>query len=543
MNAAGELRDAALQTNVEVTDISKQLVANSLEAANAAAVVQEQKDNVARQQEATRLAIANRIGTNANDASWFAGAAADRVKAADAAMQKKLEVIQGKQSINFIDNPLGYLYAQATVDGDIGEYNGFSRQKDLAVKTTQELETMTSNAFLNNNALVQTTTDASIAASKILSAHVYQQEAGKVALEGLRTNLQGLQIASNATMDQTRLMFEGNNAIMREKQYAISLAGLQMQKENFNLGLEAKKQKMEEGEFVEKLAKQGYFTLTGGTEMPDSYRRDLQKMYNAKIPQVVAWVESGLAGYMADPTGAKPVFSNSPFDVTTMATSGMINIPNSSQKQVLDRLVEYRREFENPAVQAKMQLDPKDKTARERAFNGFVKEQSNREQQNVQSSSVYAIPSLVSIAAANKNVTTLPVWQNVLAPLTNAGAKLDDPTFVIGSVIDGVKSGKISYQDAVSGIPAIYGAGVSLNNQARNFIAMGMAPATTYVTGVQAPGEFGKTAVNLADQKAVSVFLNRELSRLAIQGARIPGLPQPNTPWNRLLGNAGKATE
>jgi hypothetical protein len=538
MAAAGELRDAALQTNVGVTEITNGLVADAKATAEAAATIKEQELNVARQQELTRLKIANRMGTNANDSGWLAGKLADRVKQADTAMTAGLATIQAKQSVSFFDNPLGYLYAQSTVDGDIGEYNGWSRQKDLAVKTASELESMTAQSYQNNNALVQTSTDATIAASKILAAHQFNREAGEAALNGLRTNLQGMQVASNATMDQVRLQFSGSEAVMREKQYSLSLAHLQIAQKSASLAEEAKKNKLEEGDFIERLAKQGYFTLSGN-EMPDSYKRDLQKMYAAKVPQVVAWVESGLAGYMADPSGSKPVISHSPFDVTAMTGSGMVRPANDSQKQVLDQLMTWRKEFDSPAVQTQQKLDPKDKTATERAFNSFVATKSAEAQSNVSGTSIYTIPSLSSVAAANKNVAALPVWQTVLAPLAAAGAKLDDPTFVVGSVISAVKEGKLSYKDALQ-TADVYAAGVMLNNQSRNFIAMGMTPATQYAAPVQAPGEFGKSVINLSDQKKFAVYLNKELSRAAILGRGIPGVPAADTPINRMLGRTGQ---
>lgn len=523
---AGELRDAALDANVGTTEVTNAIVKDAQETAQAAAVIEEQKQRAVMQQESTRLKIANRMGTNANDAGWVGGKLADRVKELSDQQDAVLQTIQAKQSVNLIDNPLGWIYSQATVDGDIGEFNGLERRRQLANDTLSKLEQMTSAAYLNNNALAQTVTDATIQAGKITAAHQFNREANVAKLEGIRTNLQGMQIATQASAQQVQMMFEGNSAIMRERQYDLSLEHLRMAKDQAAEALKSRKDKADQGEFLMKLAGMGYFAQTG-TAMPDNYKRDLEKMYAAKVPQVMSWVDSGLASYMADPTGSRPIVSNSPFDVTSLAAAGQYTPPNAAQKQVADQLVSWRRDFDK-TPEGLQAAAAKDRTTSERAFNSYVKTRTKMDQANVTSSSVYSVPALTDVAAANPNVAAMPLWQTVLQPLATAGAKLDDPNFVFNSVASAVKTGKISYQDAVDGMSTAYGAGVLLNNQSRNFIALGMPPATNYNVAVKLSTDiFGKSTINMADRKDVARYLNSELAKIntyasTSRGSRIP---------------------
>ena len=509
-----QFKQYALANNKAVTAITDGLAADAKAAGEAASTIEEAKQQATREQERTRLMIANRMGTNANDVGWVAGNMADRVKEADAKMQQKIAEIEAKQKINFIDNPLGYIYAQATVDGDIAEHNAASRQKDLASQTAQQLERMTSESFQNNTALTQTITDSTIGAGKILAAHKFNAEAGEAALQGLRSNLQGMQAAMQASQAQIQLQFAGHNAVMQEKNYAIAAAGLAMRREEFNLAKEAKLAKLSEDQFVLDRASQGYFALTGN-QMPDVQKKDIVMLYRSGQPQVAAWVNSGLASYMTDPAGSKPIVSNSVFDASTMYAQGDVKNLPTSQKQVFDHILDLRTAWQKTPGGMEA-MASKDKGAAERAFNAFAAASAKQEQANVQPGSIYSIPNLADIAKANPNVAALPAWQTVLAPLAASGAQLDNPTFVVGSLMSAMKSGKLTYDQTVDGISTIYGAGVSLNNQARNFITAGLPPAFSYGVKIRAPGQIGKIEFNAADKKSVATALNKYAAEQAM---------------------------
>jgi hypothetical protein len=127
---------------------------------------------------------------------------------------------------------------------------------------------------------------------------------------------------------------------------------------------------------------------------------------------------------------------------------------------------------------------------------------------NTSKDSVFAPYPIQKVAALNKNIAALPVWKNVLAPAANTGIDINDPNIAFGLVTAAMREGKLSYPDAVD-LSLMYAAGLDLNNQTRNFIAFGISPVKSYNSAITVPGTFGKTTVNLVDQKTLATALNK----------------------------------
>jgi hypothetical protein len=510
---------ATTENSKAQNDITDVMVTQANTAKQAAETIADAQGQAKLKTQQTNLQVANVMGTNAADSGWLIGKMGQRVIDADAAASAKLADIKAKQSVDFIDNPIGYLYSQATIGGDIEEYNTAVRQSDLAKDTATKLESMSQSSFLTQNAIEQSVTEGSIAANTILQGYKYSVDANNAALQGLRTNLQGLQQSAQASAQAIDMKFKGFGAQMQQQQLGISYAHLQLAKDQFDMAKEAKKNKMDEDGLTLKLIDQGMFNLSG-QRIPDAAKgKELLALYRAGQPQITAMLTSGLDSYMIDPSGRKPVISTSPATASTMFATGMVKNLPQAQQDVGNWLVQQRQEFQKPTEQAKLNLDPKDKGAQDKAFNDFVRK--NAANQAATGQGIYTPAAIETVVKTNSQMAQLPVYQKVLAPMVAAGVKLDNPDLVMGAITKAVVKGDISYNDAL-GISTLYGAGVDMNNAARNWVSTGMPMGTGMIGAINTGRAIGKEPLNLTDKNAIATYINSRLSREAILGNRPP---------------------
>jgi hypothetical protein len=478
------------------------------EAANASEVkVQAELGEVARQ-EAIRKSIAARLGTDASLAGWVIGKKGEEILAADAGMAEASAAIAAKDSVSFLDNPIAWLTNQFTVNEDITRYNFWAQQKDRATETAKQVTELTTGAIQVNNALSATTSEAYIGAMRVIGAHQYNQNALEAAAQGARWNMEGIVAATNASRDRLSVLYSANNAMMQQKQWQAEMARLQIARSEHNMRMEAAREKKDEDSLITSYIQNGYFNFTGKQMDPVSTKNALI-LFKAKQPDVMAFFESGLASSkVTNGQGNKPIISLSPYEASTYIGQGKVTNMSPAMNQVGEQLITWRRQFENPAVQSAYPYDAKDKKSKEVAFNKFVQDQRRGLQANISSDSVFAPYPIDKVAQLNKNIAATPLWNNVLKPAAATGVDINDPNIAFGIVTAAMREGKVSYADALD-LSLMYAAGLDLNNQTRNFIAFGLAPAMTYNTSIQVPGTAGKTTINLADGKALATALNK----------------------------------
>lgn len=489
-------------------DINEARQRVAVEAGNAAQVkVQTELGEVARQ-EASRQAIAARMGTDPSKVGWIIGQKADEIKVADAGLAQASAAIKEKDSVSFLQNPLGWLQNQLTINDDIANYNYFARQKNRAEETALQLERLTQASFQTSNALSATTSEAYVGAMKVLGAFQYQANALDAAAQGARWNMEGIVAATNADRDRLQVMYSANNAVMQEKHYQTELAKLKLSLAEFNLRKQAHDEKAGEDSLILKYISNGYFNMTG-KPMDQTTASQALVLYKSKHPDAIAMFESGLASSKI--TGGesnKPVISLSPYKSSDLVGQGKVTNMSPAMTQVGEQLVSWRRSFENPAVQNAYPYDPKDKNSKEVAFNKYVEDQKRLTLGNVTPDSVFAPYPIQKVAQLNKNISNLPIWKNVLEPASKTGVDINDPNIAFGVVTAAMQQGKLSYPDALD-LSLMYAAGLDLNNQTRNFIAFGISPVKSYNTSVSVPGTFGKTTINMVDQRTLATALNK----------------------------------
>lgn len=518
---AGVFQQLAISTT-ENTQAQQDITDVMVEQANTAKSAAEEIANVQGQAklktQQTNLKVANTMGTNADDSGWLIGQMGKRVIEADTAAQAHLADVKAKQSVSFFDNPLGYLYSQATVGDDIEAYNTEVRRSDLAKDTASKLETMSNTSFLTQNAIEQSVTEGTIKANTILQGYKYSNDANNAALQGLRTNLQGMTAAASASAQAIDMKFKGFSAVNAQAQLGIAQAGLALRQKEFDLSQEAKKGKMNEDAFTLKMVDDGMFSLTGQRIGDDAKGKELLQLLRAGQPDVVRFLNSGVASY----TAGRPVLSNNPAQAADMYATGIVKNKDPAEMDVGKWLVGQRQEFGKQMQAGKFAgLNPKDANAVTDEFNAFITK--NATSLAVSGQGIYAPAAIETTVKANANLAALPVYQKVLAPMVAAGVKLDNPDLVLGAISRAVTKGDISYNDAL-GISTIYAGGRDINNAARNWTAAGLPIGTGVIAPMSITGDFTKTPVNLADKTAIGTLLNTNLARARITGSRFMGV-------------------
>jgi len=512
LNTANAYGTAATETIPAIVQQGNDIAAQRQKSANDAASAAQTKVSVEvgeiARQEATRKAIAARIGTDASKTGWIIGQQFEKVKAADAVMAAEMEQITQKRSVNFLSNPLGWFMAQATINDNIALYNQAEDTSNRAKALAAEAERMSQTSFQTNNALSSTTTEAYLAAMKVLSAQQHTQNALEAAMQGTRWNMEGILHATNASRDRLQVLYGANTAVNQERQYQMEVKRLNLATQSFNISKAAAAEKMSEDNFVLKQMANGYFNLTG-RQMDGATAPQAMILFKSKHPDAVAWFESGLASSaIVGGQGSKPVISLSPAKAADLVGEGKVSNMSPAMNQVGEQLVTWRRAFENQAVQTQYPFDPKDKNSKDLAFNNYVKDQKKLALGNVAEGSVFAPFNVAKVASVNKNVANMPIWRNVLQPAVATGINVNDPNTIFGLVASAMQEGKLSYADALD-LPEIYQAGLELNNQNRNFIAFGISPVRSYNASISIPGTMGKTTINFSDKNAFATALNK----------------------------------
>ena len=470
---------------------------NSLALANAEEVLSDNANRVTQQREAAVTNVLNEFYANPTAAGNKLKEYNDQIIAARDAQVEAKKSIDAKNSVSFLDNPLGYIVAQHTINEDISKYNAAAADEDNAYSAAAHIEANTNAAAKNAALTISTVTDSTIAADRIKAGYKAMQDASSAQLDALSQNLHHIQTVVNWSKEQAKLAGDSLQQVNQQKQLNVSMAHLALAKENAAFNRELKQEKAEAQEFEGKLLARGYLAMTG-QNMPEQLMKEAMTPMGRANPKVKAWFDSGNSSFAFDSTGATSIISNSAADTLKYTGQGYVTRMTQGAAQSVRQLNKWQVEFANPAKQNELKIDPKDKNAIDAAFNKFVATKLSTESMNVRADSILAPLPIADWAKSGVDVSKYPVYTKVLKPLVDAGAKLDDPKIAIAATVKAVKDGTLSYTDAVE-LTSIYAQSKQLAITSRNLMGLGMASTSTpeatlqsYVTSSQL-GTFNHT--------------------------------------------------
>lgn len=470
------------------------------ELSDAEKVIKEQANAVTKKQEAASATAASNFFLNPDAVGYRAKELGQTIADAYDAKQRALETIQAKQSVSFLDNPLGFIAAQLSVDGDIEQYNVESRRQAAASQMMTDLEAGFQQASKGALASISTITDASANASVIKAGAAGALAAQQAIIQGGRDNLQHIQMIADTDLKKAAIAGSTFNADAQMIQIQNEQERIRIARADFEMRKEQYTEKKTAQAIDTKLVQQGYFALTGNI-MPDNLVKNISTFMDKKDPQYIKYYQAGRDTFMADPTGEHAVASNSAFDAYTYLNDGTIKNLSPAMQAVADKLAIEFKNYASPAVQNERKLVDKSKDALEKDFNAYI---AKRMKDNPQ---LFVTPlSIKDTAAMNSAVAESGVWKKVLEPLAATGAKLDDPQFVLNQTMAALRAGKVTSAE-VAELAPIYKISLDAATAAANLKYFGLTPQTTYNVN----GKYGR--FNIADSQQLMTTVNKEMAR------------------------------
>jgi hypothetical protein len=465
---------------------------------------------VATTEETAKLALQKRnyqaadlFGTNPDTTSYIIGQLKDKSDAAFAERESALADIKQKQSINLLDNPLGFIVAQATINSDIERHNTADAEVTMYDDRIKELNSLTQTQAITNNATAISTSTANIADKAVVASAAANIAALDAKAQGLHWNVQFLQAANSASREQLTSAFQLHAARQSEAQLAIAQQHLAMTREEFEWKKDQKTKNEQEDGFLITNIQRGYQIATG-KQFTGSPSEALM-LYKAKDPAVTAWYANGR---MSESTGMS-ILATNPMDALLLAGKKVI-VPNAGTRPVIEKFADYASTFKaTPEAQQALANASKDKGASyEQAFTSYVNKQLQVEATNADRSSILRIPSLDTYIPSNPTLANSPLWVKVLK---DAAIDKSDANALFATTTAAMREGKISYVDALD-LQRYIAAGVLANGATKNFAGLGVVQPKSYTVRLNT-GSGGSSSVNMADPNALATAFNQVEAR------------------------------
>lgn len=542
LNKATEFASSATDAGNRLVDISLQQAASSRTDARTvekigenAQIIDEAKQNAELATQNAKVAGANALGTNLKDSSEvITGMSADILRL----MKEKagaLQTIREKQSVGLLDDPISYFFNSLTLPDDIAKHNAINEQLNEAEDNVAKLNTLTQSTSLTQSQLTESITQAGIKASSENIAARASLEASKSTRDALQYNANGITAALNVSKEVLGVQFQAQNAINAQTQIGISLAHLELSRQEFNWRKEEKKiaqaardKDTDTDKYLLSKVNDG-LTRMGMQPIPDT---------SSKAGAVLSLIKSGASGgniytealkisQDSELAGGSTILAPSPSRAVELLSSvpGIKLAP--AQEPVRELLRQATQMVAQQAATPGSQINLKNPAERTAAIDSAANQILAAQAANIKpgdASNVFQLPDLKAMIVASPPLQALPVVQKVLMPAIASGIDMNDPNRVFGTVATALKAGTITYSEALE-LTSVYQRGVKTNLEAKQLQSLGLnlSPKTvndpsifTYRTSIQAdsnPTMFaGKSTVDMTNPMQVGRAMNKFLA-------------------------------
>lgn len=499
-----------------------------------AAIVKTAEVAAAAKKQVVVRAQANAFGVNIeNTANRLVRLATEKTKAEEESLVQ-LDELHRQANIGITDDPLGFIAAQTFgVPAQRAKYRASAGRaavlSDMIDKTNQQIQ----QSVVTYESIKEPITQASAEALTRLSEAEAKISAQKTALEGMKYNSEALSRSMTMSHQVLNTIFQVKNAINAEKQLQIAQEHLDISRQQFDLtkAIRTAEQtaKEEQRQFDEHALENitlGYQAL--GLPTPDAREaKFIEARFKAGDTEL--W-DMYARGRDSKVMGTAMVGTSAANSIDTIAKypASINNFPES-RIPVIQLLAEAKNRVDKMAG-----VDKKDKKAVDAAINkeaGNILElqfsQSNSHPENVFNvgdlrqylGSKIGEPNPIP---APKAIQSSTLYNKFLKPAADAGVDMSDPKIVWAMLLEGIKSNKITYEEAVD-ISRIYKSAAQINMSAKGLIAFGLVPNLNGKALNVKLGRFGGT-INITDVVEVGKKLNEDLANYLYQSRRIQNL-------------------
>lgn len=528
-------RAAAVDVNQafrEQFDLYQTISNNTIAAGQATAVVEGAKQTGILETQAAVDLGAFTLGTDMRLNTEKLTDANARLIQSLAVRDEALAAVNEKQRVGLFDNPIGWLLNQITVNDDIAKYNAANAEVETNAERIKRLTDATNAEVTTQNALRHTTSQAASVAAAEKTRLDAESLAATARIKGFEVNAAGVNAAVAASKEELNAQNIAYHAVLAQEasgraneELALSRENAQQRRDEWAFRKDQLAEALKNKKDVE-LAKQEMLdTVNIGLQAigaqpinnPSTIARFmLQAEKSGTVPD--EFLDAFKRGRRSALEGRKVVASDGAELVDILRTTNIkwqpIQEPIKTAMQ--DVVGQVLAEVNSPAgipgapgKKDKGSIDARINQLTRDIFDGYRAKIVPGDKDNP-----YNVGAITDVLQLD-GVKTLPVVAKVLAPVaaTSEGAEsLNDPVRVAALVADAVEKGTISYKDAaVFSVSSIYQRANAINNEARQFKALGLPENQSYFAKLPTPRGFKQT-VDMANEQEWARYLNKILA-------------------------------
>jgi hypothetical protein len=468
-------------------------------------LVKRTQETAALQAQKTLAARAAAVGVDVNAAADRITSLMTDIQASHKEVDSALTTVRQKREVNPFEHPIDYVVSALTLPFAEDKLKGAVDTANTKVQQLSQINTAVQQTAQTYAALKESTSAASVEANAKLASLEARINAQKAALEGIKYNTQGIQVAQEASKDRLAMLFHAQTAIDTEIRLQTDLDSLKLRKEEFQWRKEEKAlvdQARTEGKQVDELViekinlSRASFGLTpiDGLEAKSA----LTALKSGASKDLAYHYENG---DRIKNTGVPFIGANPAESITALK-----NIPVNLGEHA-KATVELLKDAET-ALQANKTIDQKNKTAVDQFLNSHVQASVKQQYSMVTPGNLFDIGDIRSYASLT-GISDLGITKKLIEPAIKSGQPLDNPKMVMGLVTKMVSDGTLSSAEAQE-LAVVYQKGVLLNQASRRFTGYGIVlpnNGKNYYTRLPGLG-----VVDMADPTVISRALARDLS-------------------------------
>ena len=410
-----------------------------------------------------------------------------------------------KQSINLMDNPLGWLHAQMTVEADQANYN-IAQQAAAGISKDIATATQAVDSFGRTQAaLAVKVTDASRVAAA--DARIAEAEGAKAnALRGhLKDEVAIAGAIQNASASQAQEAQRRLGMIVNQEQLALERERFEMSKQQFAWERKSKQLALKSKTDAETTKQQLLAQYNVGAEvlgLPSETNFDLLmarvELGGTDKTRISAAMEAGGNTLAAGSSRT----AASPAGAAAMMAKGVYPRSNDAGFAPMKKyLAETWRE--------KVALGGGKEEVVIANVNAQVKADAEKFNKNATASGSFYAPPPLEVLTATKSVQATPLYKKVLAT-AGKDLKTADPEPIVKLAYAAASEGVITFEQAATGLTELYGQAVVINNHTNRYAQIGIPSQQNFT--VLKDGK----SVNLTDYsatlRALAIMKAKEMS-------------------------------
>lgn len=471
------------------------------------ALVQQTQATAQLKAQVNMRAVASSLGTNMDDSSQILTKLGQTMLSEYDNAQQTGQALDQLKQVNFLDDPLGWVSAQFQLPQATAQYNQHANTYNRAEATMQQLLTLTNDDNKVQNDIAATKDASSVAASTDAIKQTAIAQAGDAQLKAAQFNIAGMDAIEKMSAEQIQNSAIGLNA-------QVAAGHLALAQEQLSIVRQTSAQEME---FRSQAIQKGQMDIDAQNDMEDTINKGLVTLGRQPLAQgkATAMLKVGgdagelvkkafIIGNSSDVAGS-PVISTNPGDAarTIIASKAPLTASTASIKSML--INSFQEAASDKTIDVKNPTQVDSITTR----NALTTAATMQSRINpADSSNIYAAPDIKSVVA-QPAVAALPFTQKVIDPLVASGATKFDPQLMLSLAQTAIKSGTVSFDDAVKGLTVYGNQAVNLNNVNRNYVGFGLPPQTSLNFQLEDPLLGNHVTVDMTNSQAISRLLTR----------------------------------